>query len=489
MKTNPLIQEYPEIYQNFMINKDRAISIPILQSRTGYLSSQDNWIQIREAKNNRIYIAFQKNTQNTKNLTFFDQKKKTRKKIQIKKQKFNNKNISFLIEEEWSGISYQEEILKLANKLEEYLINNKNIWNIGDYLRGIHRENFSWLQNLRIQDQINCWLIHKNQYENFTNEIGSAKGWLENTQRIQLYHPQNKKIKNTNDQTDFIRTKTFLNQQYKKLLPAQKPKFYETENIQQKKEEWANYISHKILVWILFDQNPRIEHILTEEKTIKKIPKYCNIFQHDTHHFSILFPKEMSIAAKEELLETIKTANPHCFIKTKIDHPFQTQSGIRRELNNANGIVRSTLKWKTYLLKDKDGTTTAGDKDYLLKWQSYDILIDKTQNKLYIAGNKTNAKEIHSQTMTNEILLKLIQDDWWEIDNRTLSRSSYSKNKNNMLWKIILPLKKAVKKHCDKDIKISCTGQLNNFIIKKEPDDINIWRITTIFEEMKVQTH
>jgi len=52
-----------------------------------------------------------------------------------------------------------------------------------------------------------------------------------------------------------------------------------------------------------------------------------------------------------------------------------------------------------------------------------------------------------------------------------------------MLSKVILPLQKAVKKHCKKEIKIHCTGQLNEFIIKKDPDTVHIGRITTIFGE------
>jgi len=490
MQTKKLLQYYPEVYQNFMIHKDRAISIPILQSRTNHLSTTKTGIHIREAKNNRIYIAYQKEWNKQQNMTFFNKRKNKREKTKIENKQFNLNKLSLLIEEEWDIIHYQKEILELAKNLEKKLSHNENIWNLWEFLRRSNKNNKNLLMNLWLEEQITCGLIHRNWYEYFTQDIWNKIKIHKEKQRIQLYNKQ-KIYKNKKDEQQyFLEIKKIFNKETQKLLPIQRPDFYEkTNNIQDRKKERLNYISHQILIRIIYNVDPREKNILNKDNRLKNIPNYCRIFKHNQNKISILLPKDMSSIVKEDLLVQIKKDNPSRKTWENIEKIFQTQGGIRRELNKENGTIRSVLRWKTFLLKDRNWTILAWDKENLIKKDSYDIIIDKTKNKLYIAWKKTTSKEIHSQSMTNEIIFKLIQNNFAEINNKALSRSSYSKNKNNMLGKIILPLRKIIKKNCNKDIKISCTWELNNFIIKKEPDDINIWRITTIFEEMATQIY
>ena len=85
------------------------------------------------------------------------------------------------------------------------------------------------------------------------------------------------------------------------------------------------------------------------------------------------------------------------------------------------------MDYHTALLQKKDG-----------------ILFDAVENKIFIMGEKLCSKQIHSQTGTVELFKNILQERGNEISNHILPRSCYSQNKNEMLGKIILPLKRIV---------------------------------------------
>jgi len=66
--------------------------------------------------------------------------------------------------------------------------------------------------------------------------------------------------------------------------------------------------------------------------------------------------------------------------------------------------------------------------------------LDTINNKIYLRGKKLTSKELHSQTTTVDILRILLNNINKDIPNKSLPQSSYSKNKNEMLGKIVLPL-------------------------------------------------
>lgn len=88
----------------------------------------------------------------------------------------------------------------------------------------------------------------------------------------------------------------------------------------------------------------------------------------------------------------------------------------------------------------------------ILKWHNFSIekinnnwlVLDLINKKIYLDWEKLTSKHIHSQNTTIDILKKLLSYKWKDISNKDLPKSSYSTNKNEMLWKIIIPLVKLI---------------------------------------------
>ncbi|HCY20802.1 TPA: hypothetical protein DIC40_02940 [Patescibacteria group bacterium] len=66
--------------------------------------------------------------------------------------------------------------------------------------------------------------------------------------------------------------------------------------------------------------------------------------------------------------------------------------------------------------------------------------MDTLNNRIYLEGQKLTSQDLHSQSATIEILKMLLENPGKEINNKNLPLSSYSKNKNDMLGKIVGPL-------------------------------------------------
>ncbi|HBB04018.1 TPA: hypothetical protein DCZ39_03930 [Patescibacteria group bacterium] len=77
-------------------------------------------------------------------------------------------------------------------------------------------------------------------------------------------------------------------------------------------------------------------------------------------------------------------------------------------------------------------------------------------NKIYINGRKLTSEDLHSQTGTVDILKVLIENIGKDISNKALPVSSYSKNKNDMLGKIVLPLIELIEKETGKKLPLIC---------------------------------
>jgi hypothetical protein len=77
-------------------------------------------------------------------------------------------------------------------------------------------------------------------------------------------------------------------------------------------------------------------------------------------------------------------------------------------------------------------------------------------NKIYINGRKLTSSDLHSQTATVDILKLLMENIGKDIPNKEFSSSSYSKNKNDMQGKIIIPLLELIQKELGKKLPLIC---------------------------------
>ena len=104
-----------------------------------------------------------------------------------------------------------------------------------------------------------------------------------------------------------------------------------------------------------------------------------------------------------------------------------------------------TKEWDL-LYVDTNGYSYSQDYDTIIKNQIDGILLDTIGWRIYIRWVKLTSKEIHSQNTTIDLLKILIENLWKEVSNSKLPVSTYSQNKNELLGKIILPIKKNSKR-------------------------------------------
>lgn len=75
------------------------------------------------------------------------------------------------------------------------------------------------------------------------------------------------------------------------------------------------------------------------------------------------------------------------------------------------------------------------------------IFLDTIRGRIYIKGIKLTSKEIHSQNTTIDMMKILLENMGKEVSNSKLPVSTYSQNKNEILSKVVLPIRKLAKEH------------------------------------------
>jgi hypothetical protein len=139
-----------------------------------------------------------------------------------------------------------------------------------------------------------------------------------------------------------------------------------------------------------------------------------------------------------------------------------------------NGIYSEFLDGRNCIIKWTNWKIAVGDCDKLLEKQKNGLLLDVFNNKIYLNWQKLTSQELHSQSATIEILKMLLQNPCKDISNKNLPISSYSKNKNDMVWKIIQPLLSLVEKKTWKKLPLICKGSLYEFVVRLNDSDIEM---------------
>lgn len=134
-----------------------------------------------------------------------------------------------------------------------------------------------------------------------------------------------------------------------------------------------------------------------------------------------------------------------------------------------NSLVLENINWDSKII----------DRDFLEKNYIDWLVLDFISKKIYLDSEKLTSKELHSQNTTIEILEILLKNLWKEVSNKDLPRSSYSTNKNEMIWKIIWPLTKLIEKRKKVKLNLECKWSLSKFYLKLSKNnkiDISIIR-------------
>jgi len=287
---------------------------------------------------------------------------------------------------------------------------------------------------------------HNNKLHNYNRHQIQNTNW--NNIRRQIYINQHTKKSNLNT---FLSPQEIDNQEqrkttFQKLLPIQNTLRTNNQKLQtigQKEELTNHYLSHQAIL---------VYHSLFSPSTFQSQTNISNILN---------IPNGPQIH--------FKPPTTNNYISTHIQAQ-NTGFQINQDINS--NTFSSLLSPKSLFLRNYDHSFQIGDYDTLIQDNNNDIILDLIYNRVFILWKRVNSKEIHSQSMTVEILAYLLQHIDTNITNTELTKSSYSKNKNNMNGKIIIPLKKLIKQKIWKNILLSCSWQLHQFSLQLKKSQI-----------------
>lgn len=138
----------------------------------------------------------------------------------------------------------------------------------------------------------------------------------------------------------------------------------------------------------------------------------------------------------------------------------------------------SPYVWKNNVIyKNNFGELQMGEYRTLLEQASTWLLIDAIDRKIYYNGEKLTSKDIPSQSTTVDVLDILVENIGKDISNDQFPASSYIKNKNEMLGKIIIPLIRFVEEKTNTEFPLICKWSIGDFCLKLNSTDLRIWVI------------
>jgi hypothetical protein len=143
---------------------------------------------------------------------------------------------------------------------------------------------------------------------------------------------------------------------------------------------------------------------------------------------------------------------------------------IFSEYLQSGSVIYKDNFWKNYIW----------DYNTILEKESKWILLDCIEWRLYVNWDDITSKDLVSQSSTVEILDYLVSNMWQTVASKDLPYSSYSTQRNQMAWKIILPLRKLTKKYFGKEIDLDCAGGLGWFNLTLSEKEIKIWVVKNI---------
>lgn len=161
---------------------------------------------------------------------------------------------------------------------------------------------------------------------------------------------------------------------------------------------------------------------------------------------------------------------------------YWSHGGVALHQYISEQIFSSYITPWTVQITYPDGKRKIGEYDILLVDNSLlsGITFDMIKRKVLVKGEKVNHKVLCSQSATIEIMMYLLDHIDEFIPNHLLPPSAYSKTKNEMVSKILLPLQDIMKNSFWEKMEIICTGTMYEWTIclKKKPQSIYILSYT-----------
>ena len=146
-------------------------------------------------------------------------------------------------------------------------------------------------------------------------------------------------------------------------------------------------------------------------------------------------------------------------------------------------ILSDFLESNNCILRWVNGKILIADCESSLEMHKTGLLLDTLHNKIYLDGERLTSQELHSQSATIEVMRVLIANLGKDMVNTDLPPSSYSKNKNEMMSKIVLPLLDLIERRTGKKLPLICKWSLYTFYMKLNKSDIEIVVVNRLDKE------
>ncbi len=159
---------------------------------------------------------------------------------------------------------------------------------------------------------------------------------------------------------------------------------------------------------------------------------------------------------------------------------WTSSDGVKLNQYVSEGIYSKYFDKNKLILQTNKGIKILGEHWELIDKMWEGILVDTINRKIFVNGQKLTSKDIPSQSTTVDVLSILLENKWKEVSNNIFEVSSYSKNKNDMIGKIVIPLTKLTKKYFGKELALDCKWSLVEFKMILLEKDIEIWIINKI---------
>ncbi|MFA6256611.1 MAG: hypothetical protein WC606_05575 [Candidatus Absconditabacterales bacterium] len=181
-----------------------------------------------------------------------------------------------------------------------------------------------------------------------------------------------------------------------------------------------------------------------------------------------------------ETIEKLKSEYPDMQLPYASRIDGITKDGIQIEQNISAKIFSTYIQKDKVFCKNNQGECFLGNYNEIINAHKEGLLLDAIDNKIYLNGRKLTSTDLCSQTSTISILGKLLDNIGQDLENKELEISSYSKNKNEMLGKIVIPLISLIKKETDSKFPLICKGSMFNFYMKINASDFKVFIVKKI---------
>lgn len=182
--------------------------------------------------------------------------------------------------------------------------------------------------------------------------------------------------------------------------------------------------------------------------------------------------------SRDTIIKTIKKIQEIWYKNITIEYASWldgiSEDGIQINQWINGGIFSEYIQKDQVYYKDNKGNSYIGNYNEILEKNKTGLLLDMMHNKMYLNGKKLTSADLCSQTTTIHILYQLMESLWVDVENKEFEISSYSKNKNEMLGKIVLPLISLIEKETGEMFPLICKGSIYNFYMKLNPSIIKI---------------